>query len=108
MDTRQTGELWRAGYGHSNQRQSAARCFGRSAPDRSTRRASPFPPPLRVSVPLWFNPYRRGGMLIWTVAALFGLGVTLAAATATFYQLAKLGRRNRERLVASQLGQREL
>jgi hypothetical protein len=42
------------------------------------------------------------------VAALFGMGVTLAAASATFFELAKLGRRNHDRLIASQCGQQEL
>jgi hypothetical protein len=50
----------------------------------------------------------RGGALLWTVAMLSVLSVTLAAATTTFYQLARLSRRNRERLAASQVGQREL
>src|SRR5689334_14813569 len=51
---------------------------------------------------------RRGGALLWTLSMLLALSVTLAAATTTFYQLARLSRRNRERLIAAQIGQREL
>jgi hypothetical protein len=50
----------------------------------------------------------RGAVLLWMVVGLLALAVTAGAATATFYQLARLGRRNHDRLIASQLGQQEM
>src|SRR2546423_2375083 len=51
---------------------------------------------------------RCGGVLIWTLMGLFVLSITLASASTAFYEIARLGRRNRERVVALQVGQRKL
>src|SRR5207249_10367411 len=50
---------------------------------------------------------RRGGALMWTLTALFALSVTLASASTAFYEIARLGRRNRQRVVALQVGQQK-